>query len=124
MQHDRNLNRPVDVRALVAILRTCGDVNMISLLTKTTMHHSTRVQSRCMQSRAGCPISAREWAALAQPRVVRGVRLVRMLQWLDSTHIAKARRGSHAATQHLRCLSLCNFGDSCARPAAGEACLS
>lgn len=89
MQHDRNLTRAVDAKTLVAILRSCEDVNMVSLLTKTTMHHSIRVQSRCMQALQGCPITAPEWAALAQPRLVVGVRLVRMLQWLDSTHIAK-----------------------------------
>lgn len=91
MQHDRNLFRPVDVVALAAILRSHTDVNMISLLTKTTMHHCTRVQSRCTQSLQGCPVTVAEWAELARPRTVGGMRLIRMLQWLDSTHIAKVR---------------------------------
>lgn len=89
LQHDRNLIRAVDAKTLVAILRSSEDVNMVSLLTKTTIHHSIRVQSRCMQALQGCPITAPEWAALAEPRLVGGVRLIRMLQWLDSTHIAK-----------------------------------
>eukprot|EP00892_Ulva_mutabilis_P004240 jgi/Ulvmu1/2188/UM013_0034.1 len=89
IQHDRNLNRPVDIGGLVAVLRTRTDVNMISLLTKTTMHHATRVQSRCTQSQHGCPVTLAEWTALAQPHHIGSVRLIRMLQWLDSTHIAK-----------------------------------
>ena len=42
-----------------------------------------------MDSSARSRLTDEEWQALQQPHWKGGLRLVPMLQWLDSTHIAK-----------------------------------
>lgn len=90
-QHDRTFMRPLDLAAVLATLRAAADVQMVSLLTRSTMRHVDRVRSRT--SRPGVPsvLKPSDWSALAEPRIVAGVRLVRLLQWLDSTHLARVR---------------------------------
>jgi hypothetical protein len=46
VQHDRTFMRPVDMPALVKVLHTEADIHMVSLLTRSTMGHTTRIWDR------------------------------------------------------------------------------
>jgi hypothetical protein len=83
--------RQVDVCAALNAMAVAPDVQMLSLLTRTTVGHTARIRSRTQQAGAPSVLTSVDWQSLAEPRHVNGLRLVRLLQWLDSTHIARVR---------------------------------
>lgn len=56
VQHDRTFTREVPAAAVVGVLEGSEDVNMVSFLTRSTMHHVMRVQSRHAQKSSRCTV--------------------------------------------------------------------
>jgi hypothetical protein len=81
--------RFVDVNVLVGALQNAPDINMISLLTKSTTRHVERMKGRFASSTAANVMKLEDWQFFECPRMVCGVRLVPMMQWLDTTHLAR-----------------------------------
>jgi hypothetical protein len=120
-QHDRTFLREVDLNGAVAALLREPDIAMISFLTASTIGHAKRIRGRCAEAQQRCVMQPTDWAWCSTAREVAGLRLVPMLQWLDSTHIAKVRR-SHPATIALNpAFFLCFFWKHGHAELSGEA---
>ena len=89
LQHDRTFVRDVPVCQLVEALQSSDDINMVSLLTRSTMRHLEKTESRCTNACGSTALCAADWQQLQQPRWERGLRMLPLLQWMDSTHVAK-----------------------------------
>ena len=89
MQHDRTFMRHVPVQQCLDALRMGSSVNMISMLTSSTANHAERVCARLAST--GFKLCDRDLQQLSTPKHVCGLRLLPMLQWLDSTHLAQVR---------------------------------
>lgn len=81
--------RAVDLRAVATVLLSEPDISMVSFLMASTLGHAKRIRGRCAQAQKCSVMTPADWDWCSSVRTVAGVPLVPMLQWLDSTHVAK-----------------------------------
>ena len=94
--------READLRGVIEAVRTQPDVNMAGFLTASTMRHALRMQSRDSGAQQQSTMRKADWEWAETPRLVGGVRLLPMLQWLDSTHVAKVSCAGRMPRDHMR----------------------
>jgi hypothetical protein len=101
LQHDRTLMREVPGSGLIQAMEADASINMISLLTKSTMHHAARVRGRLAQIGSADVLTQQDWEHLTSAKHVCRLRFLPLMQWLDSTHLARVR--STISGMFMRC---------------------